>query len=432
MSDRPDPSGPEHRFRILLTSLLLLMGLQLFTLGQDWGPLAVPVVAAAVFGAALWRLHHQRWAFAIGAGLMVLAVVGGWVSSGDAASGVGGSPFHAPFYVYFAGVVLFQVLRAERVTEDTIFGAACAYLLLSAAFASAYEAVEVFSPGAISGLDTESSSSLFSQLSYFSLVTLTTLGYGDFSPVHPFCRSLAILESVMGTMFPALVIARIIAVQSSQGESPFAHPEPKWERQALLSRVLFAFLPAAILALPWLERSDFGRIAVGTILSSLMITGLYFVSGTRRTLYAGIALALLAAILRVAAPDWAAVSTAIEVLMISIVVLQMSRWCLRQPHATTSVVFSAVSLYWLIGIAFSGLFRLLDYGDPGTITPEDQRSVGDMLYFSFMTLTTTGYGDFTPVGAGVRMVASVEAFLGIFYPAIVIARLVSLYGVRRD
>jgi len=390
----------------------------------------LPLVGATVFGAALWRLHRQRAALAIGIALMLLAIVGSWTVSEDAATGVGGSPFHAPFYVYFAGTVLFQVLRAERVTEDTIFGAACAYLLLSFAFAGAYEAVEAVSPGAISGVDPERGSSVFSQLSYFSLVTLTTLGYGDFSPVHPLCRSLAILESVIGTMFPALVIARIIAVQSSQAESAFSHPEPQRGREALVSRVLFAFLPAAILALPWLERSPFGRLAVSAILSSLMIAGLYFVSGRRWILHLGIALALLAGVLRVTGGGWSALATAIEVLMISIVVLQISRWCLRQSHATTSVVFSAVCLYWLIGIAFSGVFQLVEYGAPGAIAPDDAHSVGDMLYFSFMTLTTTGYGDFSPVGAGARMLAALEAFLGIFYPAIVIARLVSLYGAR--
>ena len=54
-----------------------------------------------------------------------------------------------------------------------------------------------------------------------------------------------------------------------------------------------------------------------------------------------------------------------------------------------------------------------------------------MLYFSFMSLTTTGYGDFTPAIPLTRTLASIEAFIGIFYPAIVIAKLVSLYGSSR-
>jgi voltage-gated potassium channel Kch len=420
----------EHRFRFLLISLVLLLGLQLVARSQQWGALTISLVSTSVFGAALWRLHDQRRALAMGIGLMLLAVVGGLTATDDGFFGVSGSPFHAPFYIYLAITVLYRVLHAERVTEDTIFGAASAYLLLSFAFASAYEAVEIFSPGSIAGLDHDSESPLFAQLSYFSLVTLTTLGFGDFAPVHPFCRSLAILESVVGTMFPALVIARIIAVQSAEKESPFAHPEPEWGRHALVARILFIFLPIAILALPWLEKSAFGRLAVGTILSLLMILGLYFVSGQRRVLVLGGAFLSLAELLRFAGPGWVAVSITIEVLLISFVVLQISRWCLKQPSPTTSVVFSAVSLYWLIGIAFSGIYQLVDQASSATIAPVDQRSVGDMIYFSFMTLTTTGYGDFTPIGASARVLTSLEAFLGIFYPAIVIARLVSLYGSR--
>ena len=54
--------------------------------------------------------------------------------------------------------------------------------------------------------------------------------------------------------------------------------------------------------------------------------------------------------------------------------------------------------------------------------------MGPMLYFSFMTLTTTGYGDLLPGAPLSRALANVEAFVGVFYTSIVIAKLVSLYG----
>ena len=70
------------------------------------------------------------------------------------------------------------------------------------------ERKEFFFPGAIAGIDPSGASgTVFSQLSYFSFVTLTTLGYGDLTPVHPFCQSLAIVESVVGVLFPALIVA---------------------------------------------------------------------------------------------------------------------------------------------------------------------------------------------------------------------------------
>jgi uncharacterized membrane protein len=58
-------------------------------------------------------------------------------------------------------------------------------------------------------------------------------------------------------------------------------------------------------------------------------------------------------------------------------------------------------------------------------------STGDLLYFSYTTLTTTGFGDIIPRGAEVRMLAVLEAMVGVFYNTIVIARLVGLYGVGK-
>jgi hypothetical protein len=48
---------------------------------------------------------------------------------------------------------------------------------------------------------------------YFSLVTLTTVGFGDISAVHPLARSLVMLEAVIGTLYPAILIARLVSLQ---------------------------------------------------------------------------------------------------------------------------------------------------------------------------------------------------------------------------
>jgi hypothetical protein len=55
--------------------------------------------------------------------------------------------------------------------------------------------------------------SLQSQLFYFSFVTLTTIGYGDIAAVHPIVRMLVILEGVVGQLFPAILIARLVSLQ---------------------------------------------------------------------------------------------------------------------------------------------------------------------------------------------------------------------------
>ncbi len=430
MSGMTDSSTDEPGFRLLTAALVLMLLLQLLRLGGQWNSLALSVVGAIVLAAGFWRVNRHPLAFWTALLLLFLAVGGGWLISEQGSSDVVGSPFRAPFLLFVAASVLRQVLNSKRVTEDTLLGSVCAYILLGLAFGSAYEAVEFFSPGAIAGIDANAAGRVFSTVTYFSFVTLTTLGYGDLYPVHPFCQSLAIVESVVGVLFPSLIVARIIGIQAAEGPRSFSQRESKWTREALVARILFVFLPVAVLVLPWARQTSWGSIVVGGLFWLMVIAGVNFVSGRRVVLVVVVSLAVVAEGLRIVAEDFVVVSVIFEVVLITLIVGRMSLWCFRQRRATTSVILSAACIYWLIGIGFAQVYELVNKLVPGAIVGSGQHPLGKMLYFSFMTLTTTGYGDFTPAIGLTRTLASLEAFVGIFYPSIVIAKLVSLYGVR--
>jgi hypothetical protein len=122
----------------------------------------------------------------------------------------------------FLAVVLGQTLRSGPITFHRIQGAIAAYVLLGVLWAYAYALVEALRPGAFTGpLDPADSARAFL---YFSFVTLTTTGYGDVLPVHPAARSLANLEAVTGTLYVAILVARLVslAVVSGRGASPRA------------------------------------------------------------------------------------------------------------------------------------------------------------------------------------------------------------------
>lgn len=110
----------------------------------------------------------------------------------------------ALLYVVWRGLV--RLVTRTSVTADMIAVAICAYLLIGLAWLSLYSAAHNLSPEAF-GDEPQSSSDLF----YFSFVTLTTLGYGDISPKLPVVRSLAIVEAIIGQMYVAVVIARLVA-----------------------------------------------------------------------------------------------------------------------------------------------------------------------------------------------------------------------------
>lgn len=93
-------------------------------------------------------------------------------------------------------------------------------------------------------------------------------------------------------------------------------------------------------------------------------------------------------------------------------------------------LFGAIVLYLLIGLTCALNYAALYAHDAGAFSklPDGGGAIGDWLYFSFVTLTTVGYGDITPVGRVARSLAMFEALVGQLYPAIIIARLVSLPG----
>ena len=85
-------------------------------------------------------------------------------------------------------------------------------------------------------------------------------------------------------------------------------------------------------------------------------------------------------------------------------------------------------LYLLLGLIWSVMYATLGAHLPGAFTgsPGAAAGLSGWVYFSFVTLTTVGYGDITPVATEARSLAIMEALVGQLYPAVIIARLVSL------
>ncbi|MDE1915514.1 MAG: two pore domain potassium channel family protein [Sphingomonadales bacterium] len=109
-----------------------------------------------------------------------------------------------------------HVFGPGRVTAHRVRGAVLVYLNMAALFGIAYGAILAHWPGSImltTGAPMPGGPGLrAASLTYFSLSTITTTGFGDVVPVMPLARSLANLESVIGQLFPATLLARIVAL----------------------------------------------------------------------------------------------------------------------------------------------------------------------------------------------------------------------------
>jgi hypothetical protein len=109
--------------------------------------------------------------------------------------------------------LLVKVLGEGKVTWHRINGAVAVYLLLAVLFAVAYGVIAALADGAFAVAGGEQPAAGWGGFLYFSLVTLTTVGYGDITAVHPMARSLAALEALVGQLFPAILIARLVALE---------------------------------------------------------------------------------------------------------------------------------------------------------------------------------------------------------------------------
>jgi Ion channel len=127
----------------------------------------------------------------------------------------------------YVRIVLLVMFRQGHVTWSRIQGGVCAYLMLGLAWASAYDLVEQVHTGAFHFVSSPSNfDELTAKLIYFSFATLTTVGYGDVSPLSPYARSLAIAEAIVGQLFPAILIGALVAMalRASANSKPAAAP----------------------------------------------------------------------------------------------------------------------------------------------------------------------------------------------------------------
>ena len=117
----------------------------------------------------------------------------------------------------FLGLSLYlvwrQVLFTGQVDRNKIVGSICIYILLGMLWAFGYLIAEEVFPGSFNGLDHDVWQGNLEQLIYYSMVTLTTVGYGDITPEQPVARFLAFMEGITGIFYTTILVASLIGVR---------------------------------------------------------------------------------------------------------------------------------------------------------------------------------------------------------------------------
>ena len=158
------------------------------------------------------------WRWITGA-VVLIAIILRWLNELHPSRGlaIAGSLVALLCLVSLAVVVLIRVFRdSGRVNTSRVQGAVAAYVLFGVIWATLYQVLDLWLPNAFN-LSTAAltAEEQRENLAYFSFVTLTTLGYGDITAVHPIARMFVTFEALIGQLYPATLLARLVSLEIS-------------------------------------------------------------------------------------------------------------------------------------------------------------------------------------------------------------------------
>jgi hypothetical protein len=193
---------------------------------------------------------------------------------------------------------------------------------------------------------------------------------------------------------------------------------------------------------PFVEEIKGGDLIISGLLSLVLLSGVLAVASRGRTLTVALLLAIPAL-----AGRWInhfqphlvhpAIFLVAGIGLVAFVVVNLLRFVLRAPSVDVEVLCASISAYLMLGLIWTMAYWLVEQLTPGAFTFNTNTGTKETMegfnafYFSFVTLSTVGYGDITPVSKVARMLAAAEAMTGLLYVAVLIARLVGLYSTPK-
>ena len=211
-----------YKYGMLLAAQILLSVISPLFSSSIYARSVVDLGITAVFAAAIIVISNTRKHLIIGMILMAPTLILIWgikiyrVEALEFISLIGS----VAFFCYITWFILVDILRAKMVTLDTIAAGISVYLFFGNICGFIYAIIGRVDPSAFT-IPAATASYLGDNLSdlssamYFSFVTLTTLGYGDITPINDFARSLAFLEAATGQIYLTVLIASLVGVHIS-------------------------------------------------------------------------------------------------------------------------------------------------------------------------------------------------------------------------
>ncbi len=205
---------------------------------------------------------------------------------------------------------------------------------------------------------------------------------------------------------------------------------------------LLVALVVLLATLPFVEELPNGNLVEAVLMTVVLAAAVWVVGGRPRTLLVAVVLvtpALVGTWIDRLRPDLVPkeVTLAAAIVFVAFVIVHLLAYILRAAWVNAQVLCAAIAGYLLMALlwalAYTLVARLVPNSFAFTAQADPHRSMAgfEAVYFSFVTLSTVGYGDIIPVSNAARTLAMVEATTGVFYVAVLIAHLVSLYSGHR-
>ena len=198
---------------LLLVSLVALLLVAPQVDGLFLPAYVVTILFALVLFAALNATAGAGWQrvlpTALGLAWITLSV---WNTTvGSPGAELGSQLVFIVFASFIITLLIRRIVSADRVNFEVVCASPSVYLLIAIAWAVSYDVMETLSPGSFAA-SREVSEIGFAGFMYFSLTTITTLGYGDITPVRATAGIWATLEAVTGVFFMAILVARLVSL----------------------------------------------------------------------------------------------------------------------------------------------------------------------------------------------------------------------------
>lgn len=208
------PNFPRFGFGSMLIGMVLVLVVS--TLADDdllFNRVLIRLSISLLLIASVYLLSHNRRVLVIAVilGLPTLATNWGVVTHESSWLILVNYCSNVLFFSYVTWCLLQQIFTAWRVTADTIWGSICIYLMLGFVWSFVYGALAVVQVTAFKDVAADQIASLV----YFSFVTLSTLGYGDITPLTRQAQVLAFSEALVGQLYLTVLVARLVGLYSS-------------------------------------------------------------------------------------------------------------------------------------------------------------------------------------------------------------------------